>query len=359
VSRSERSGRVQTVLGTVDPEDLGPTLTHEHLLLDMRCWYVEPTSAEDKALAQESVSLGNLGWVRYHYSSSLDNLRLEDEAVAVAEMRRYKRAGGCALVELTSIGLGRSPLGLARISQASGVHVIMGTGYYVTNLAGTCDGNDLDEDQIVAHIVQDIEMGDAETGIRAGIIGEVGAEWPLREADRTSLRAAARAQRETGAALSVHPGRSPQAPFEILDLLAAEGVDPTRIVMGHVDRTLFEHDTRVELARRGCYLSYDQFSIEGWSPFRMVRSESGREPMRMPIDAERVEQIAALVEEGFIGQLLLSHDHCHKHRLWKYGGPGYGHILTNIVPLLRGCGLDEQEISTILIRNPQRLLRFD
>jgi phosphotriesterase-related protein len=129
--------------------------------------------------------------------------------------------------------------------------------------------------------------------------------------------------------------------------------------MGHVDRTLFDHALRVELARGGVHLSYDQFSIEGWSPFRMVRSEAGQEPMRLPTDAARVEEIAALVEEGFIGQLLLSHDHCHKHRLWHYGGPGYGHILTNVIPLLKARGLDERELSTLLVENPRRLLRFD
>jgi len=359
VSRSERSGRVQTVLGLIEAAELGPTLTHEHLLLDMRCWYVEPRLPEDKALAREPVSLENLGWVRYHYSSSLDNLRLLDETVATEEMRRYKRAGGSALVELTSLGLGRSPLGLARISRASRVHVVMGTGYYVTDLAGTCGGATLAEEDIVDRIVREVEVGAEDTGIRAGIIGEIGTEWPLRHADRVSLRAAACAQRETGAALSIHPGRSPEAPFEILDLLAAAGADPARVVMGHVDRTLFEHALRVELARRGVYLSYDQFSIEGWSPFRMVRSEAGGEPMRLPTDAARVDEIAALVEEGFIGQLLLSHDHCHKHRLWHYGGPGYGHILTNVVPLLKARGLDDRDLSTILVENPRRLLRFE
>jgi phosphotriesterase-related protein len=212
---------------------------------------------------------------------------------------------------------------------------------------------------VAGQIVRDIDSGVGDTGIRAGMIGEVGTEWPLREADRISLRAAAHAQRETGASLSIHPGRSPEAPFEILDLLSAEGVDLARVVMGHVDRTLFEHDLRVELARRGCFLSFDQFSIEGWSPFRMVRSEAGGEPMAMPTDAERVDQITALVEAGFLGQLLLSHDHCHKHRLRHYGGPGYGHILRNVVPLLRACGLDEQEVSAMLVDNPQRLLRFD
>lgn len=159
MSRSERRGRVQTVLGLIEAAELGPTLTHEHLLLDMRCWYVEPRLPEDRALAREPVSLENLGWVRYHYSSSLDNLQLLDETVATEEMRHYKRAGGSALVELTSLGIGRSPLGLARISRASGVHVVMGSGYYVTDLAETRGGATLAEDDIVDRIVREVEVG--------------------------------------------------------------------------------------------------------------------------------------------------------------------------------------------------------
>jgi len=354
----KKSGKAQTVLGLISSEELGPTLTHEHLLLDMRCWFVEPKTARESALAAEPVSLKNLGWVRYHYSSSLDNLQLLDEEVAARELQLFKEAGGGTLVELTSIGLGRSPLGLARISRASGVHVVMGTGYYVTGLPGMCTDGIWAEDRLVSEMVRDIEIGVEDSGIRAGIIGEVGVEWPLREADRTSLRAAARAQQETGAAINVHPGRSPDSPFEIADLLGAAGADLHRVVMSHVDRTLFDHESQITLAQRGCYLSLDQFSIEGWSPFRMVKSERTTEPADIPTDAARVDQIRALVEAGLVDRILVSHDHCHKHRLFSYGGPGYAHILTNVIPLMRARGLSEGDMSTILVENPRRLLQF-
>ena len=78
----------------------------------------------------------------------------------------------------------------------------------------------------------------------------------------------------------------------------------------------------------------------------------------MPNDAGRVNDIMALIDEGFLNQILISHDHCMKHRLWHYGGPGYSHILDNVVPLMREKGMPEEHIYTLLVENPRRLLQF-
>ena len=350
---------IQTVTGQIAHEQIGITLMHEHLLLDMRVWFVEPKSGREIHQAYEPVSLENLGWVRYNYSSNLDNLQFTDERVAVDELEFYKSAGGNSVVDLTSIGLGRSPLALRRISQETGINVVMGTGYYVQpDDSREATGSTPTEDEMTERIVRDITVGVADTGVRAGIIGEVAIRWPMCDFARRSLRAAAHGQTETGAGINVHPGRSPDSPFEALDVLDGAGGDVGRVVMSHVDRTLFEHTDRVRLAQTGCYIEYDQFSFDGWSPFRMVRSEAVPVQMDMLSDAARIDDIIRLVEEGFLEQILISHDHCHKHRLRRYGGPGFSHILDNVVPLMQRKGMSSDAISTILERNPRRLLQL-
>ena len=85
---------VQTVLGTVSPENLGPTMTHEHLLIDFGFMFRAPEEASQKHRAYEPITLQNIGWVRYNHYSNRDNLLLLDEETAIAEAALYRRAGG-------------------------------------------------------------------------------------------------------------------------------------------------------------------------------------------------------------------------------------------------------------------------
>ena len=353
---SELVGKVQTVLGITDPEQLGITLTHEHFLVHVSVWFEEPATCSERALSHQPVSLSNLGWVRYHYWDNLDNIVLMDEEIAINEGLRFKRAGGSTVVDMTNIGMARDPLALARISRATGLNIIMGSGYYVEEAQP--QGVKLTEEALTDEIVHDITVGVGNTGIRAGIIGEIGNSWPTRDRDKTLLRAVARAQKQTGAPVNIHPGRSPDSPFEIIEVLDNAGADISRVVMSHMERTISEHNNRVRLAKTGCYVEYDMFSWEGWFPRRMVLSESNPIKTDLPNDAERINQIMVLINEGFLNQILISHDMCMKHNLWHYGGPGYSHILDNVVPLMRKKGMPEETIRTILVENPKRLLQF-
>jgi phosphotriesterase-related protein len=129
--------------------------------------------------------------------------------------------------------------------------------------------------------------------------------------------------------------------------------------MSHVERALPLHKDRVELAKTGCYLEWDTFSMEGWYPRRMVLSEDNLKKTDLPNDSQRVEQIMDLIDEGFLNQILISHDHCIKHRLCRYGGPGYAHILQNVVPLLmRERGMPEEHIHALLVENPKQIMCF-
>ncbi len=357
MARSELRGKIQTVLGLISPDDLGITLAHEHCLNDLSVWFKEPAESSEKALAYQPVSLENLGWVRYHPAGNLDNLRVLDEQLVIKETLRYKDAGGNSIVDLTNIGLGRDPQGVARISRATGLNIVMGAGYYIKQALPS--GIEYTEEKMADVITHDILEGVGKTGIRAGIIGEIGMLWPTSDWEKMALRAAASAQKQTGAAIYIHLAHSPDSPFEVIEVLGKAGADISRVVLCHVERTIFDHETRVRLAKTGCYIEYDTFSIEGFGEqVRMVLSEANPIQQDWPSDAQRVNAIMALIDEGFLNQILISSDMCRKHRLWSYGGPGYAHILENVVPLMRAKGVPEEQIHTILVENPKRLLQF-
>ena len=343
------TGLVQTVLGPVAPEDLGPTMTHEHLLLDFTFMLKEPVEASALKRAHEPITLGNLGWVRYHHYGNRDNLLLVDEETAIEEASLYKRAGGGAIVDATTYGIGRDPLGLARIARATGLHIVMGAGFYVDAVHPQWI-DDMTESNLTRRIVDEITIGVGDTGVKAGIIGEIGCSWPLTPNERKVLRATARAQSETGAAILIHPGRNQEAPREILEILAEGGGDLNRTIMGHLERTVSDFGVLTEIGQSGCYLEYDLFG-----------NESSYYPLSdidMPSDAQRMDIIRRLIAEGYGKKIVVAQDICNKHRLVSYGGHGYGHILENILPRMRRKGLSEEEIRSIVVENPARILAF-
>lgn len=350
MARSALAGQAQTVLGPVAGDAMGITLPHEHLLIDFELMFAEPETASEKALAYQPVSLANLGWVRQHYNRNLDNLRLLDEDVARDEARLFRGAGGQTLVDPTNRGLSRDPLALARIARATGLNIVMGAGYYVA-AAHPPDMDARSVDDIAREIVEDVRVGVGGTGVRAGLIGEIGCTWPWTDNEQKSVRAAVAAQRQTGAPLMIHPGRHPRAPFEILDLVGKEGGDLARTIMCHVERTIADRAQLFELAATGVYLEYDLFGLEtSYYPYNPA--------FDMPNDGERMRQILALVERGHLGQVLMSHDIAYKHCLTRWGGYGYHHLLVNVVPRLRAKGADDATLRTLLVDNPRQAFVF-
>ena len=350
MAKSEISGLVQTVTGAVDPATLGPTMTHEHLLIEFTTMFVEPEEASRKFLAHQKLSLENLGWVRYNWTSNYDNLLLIDEKAAVEEAMYYRLEGGGTIVDATTLGIGRDPLALARISRATDLNVVMGAGWYIDKVHPEEMG-ERTESELADQIVTELTEGVGDTGVRAGIIGEIGCSWPLTDNERKVLRAAATAQQETGAPVLIHPGRDPSAPREILDVLAEAGGDIERVIMGHLDRTVFDDAETLELAKSGCYMEYDLFG-----------SESSHYPLPgayMPNDVQRMDKLQLLVENGFGRKLLVAQDICTKHRLVRYGGHGYQHILENIVPRMKQRGFSAEEVADITTGNPAAILAFE
>jgi phosphotriesterase-related protein len=341
---------VQTVLGPVAPDELGVTLPHEHLLMTLAPRFVDPADAAGRALADEPMSLRNLSWVRRNYLSSRDNIVLDDEALAIEETARFKAAGGGTIVDASSIGLRGDLERIARIARATGLNIVVATGYYTYDFHEP-EMPTTSDDALVERIARDLTEGIDGTGIRAGIIGEVGCNWPLHPDERRSVIAAGRAQALTGAPVSIHPGRSTRAPFEILELLAGAGADLGRVVMGHIERTELSRDDLLRLADTGCYLEYDWFG-ETLSMFPLG-------PVNVPSDTERIDQIQLLFAEGHGQQVLAAHDVCLKTRLANYGGMGYAHLLVNVAGWMREKGMTDGEIDQVLIANPRRMLAGD
>jgi len=350
VSEEHSKGIVQTVLGPISPLKLGPTSSHEHLLLDFSLVFKPPTKAGELKKAYEPVTMSNLGWVCYDPFRNYDNLITIDEDVAIKEASLFKQAGGMSMIDTTSKGIKRDPQALARISRLTGLNIVMGSGYYI-DMVHPSDMDQIPEAQIAQEIIEEISIGVGCTGIKPGIIGELGCSWPMTTNERKVLRAGAQAQRESGASITVHPGRDEAAPFEVLDILEEAGADLSRVIICHLDRTISDVKTLLDLAQRGCNLEYDFF---GWEISNFSLSEKD-----MPNDGQRLDFIEVLIKAGYGERILIGQDMFGKHRQARFGGHGFAHIIENIIPRMRERGFSDSSIEKITIRNPARILTLE
>ncbi len=351
---THKSLKAQTVTGPVDANKLGITLPHEHIFVDAReNFYFEPVEPAEKRLANAPVTLENLAWVRAHALSNLDCLQSPDEAVLTKELLAYKQAGGNTIVDVSTRPVGGdNPLGLQRLAQATGLNIIMGTGYYM-GLQYSTEVAALTEAQLCDGLVRDLTVGIDDTGICAGIIGEIGLTPALREDERRLLRACAAAQSQTGAPLTIHPpGLDNQLIQEILHILRENGGRPDRTVICHIDIMGLNLDTARRIADAGCFIEFDTFG-HLFPPFLL-----GESVMSFPGESQRIDAIMQLIAEGYLEHILLSHDTFLKVLLTAYGGFGYAHILRNIVPVMLRQGVTETQVNTMTIDNPGRLLSY-
>ena len=342
MDRASLKGKIQTVLGPIAPATLGPTLMHEHLLCDINSPRLTLPNAPEPAITLENAFAMNYGRIKH-----FERDRLNSKEIAIKEMKRLKAAGGRGLCELTNGGTRPDPAGVREIAKASGVHVIMGCGYYVEEFqAGRTAAKTADD--FAREIAGQVFDGAWGTDVRAGIIGEIGCSAPWTEVEKRVMRGAALAQRETGAAITVHPGAHPDQPQEIVALLREAGADLGRVIIGHIDRTIFDEERLLRVAESGCTVEYDFFGMEKtYWPLGDVD---------LPNDGIRLKFIRTLIKHGHLQQIVVSHDICRKNRLLAFGGHGYGHIFENVLPLMRSRGFTDAEIDAILIGNPRRLL---
>ena len=350
MSNNDQVGNIQTVTGTIKPSELGKTSTHEHIFIDFVCMFTKPDEASEQFKANEPLRLDNLGWIKYDPFRNIDNLELNNESVAVDEILKYKAVGGNSIVEATTLGIGRDPQALAKISRLTGVNIITGAGYYVDAVHPE-NMDDQTVSQLEDQIISEVQKGIGTTGIKAGIIGEIGCSWPLTGNESKVLKAAAKAQKQTGAAILIHPGRNEKSPFEILDVLSKAGADLSRVIIGHIERTIQDINLVDKLAKSGCYLEYDLF---GWEISYYPLSDE----IDMINDSQRINYILKLIDLGYENKIVIAQDIFSKHRLATYGGHGYGHIIENILPRMAKSGITSDVINKIITDNPSKILTF-
>jgi predicted metal-dependent phosphotriesterase family hydrolase len=308
----QAAGTIGTVLGRIIPEQLGICMVHEHLIVD--AWGMWPVP---------------------NYSLIVDDVDLVAE-----EVEAYRAAGGVSIVDVTNIGLGRDPLALRRISQATGVQIVMGCGWYRERVYPSYI-HEKSANELAAMLVSEINEGVEATGIRPGIIGEIGTERKfITPAQERVFRAVARAHLQTGAPISTHTTHWGELALEQLDLLEEEGVDPHHVIIGHLgDRR--DISLLLPIAERGAFLGIDNIGYHDYQK-----------------EERRAQNVIELIESGFRSQLLLSMDIATLNDLQSYGGKGFDYLLLKFIPLLRELGATDEDVQALLIDNPQRALAF-
>ena len=330
---------VQTVLGPVEAASLGPTLPHEHLLIDLWPWF-EPGA--DPAHADLPVNAGTMTAVRANPFAVRDNLVLDDLELAAAELAPFAAAGGRTVVDLTLSEIGRRPAALAALARATGLNVVMGTGRYIaaarpTELAGA------PTETLRDALLRDIATG--EDGVRPGIIGEIGTSDPIHPDEARMVWAAAEVQAQTGLGLVIHLDPWGRNAHAVLDHALGAGADPARVMLAHLDPSLGDASYARSLAERGVTVAIDIWGDED--------AYGGK---GMPTDEARIATVLAAFDGGWADRLALSQDVCLKSQLRAHGGPGYAHLLEVIAPRLRAAGLGDAELDLLFITTPRRLL---
>ncbi len=303
---------IQTVRGVIEAADLGVCYGHEHLL----CAPPDP-------------SLDKMDFV------------LDDEDAAALEMRSFRRAGGSAVVEMTTPDYGRDAAGLYRISERTGVHIVCATGYNKDPFSAPfVEGASVEE--LAERFTREIVEGVAGTDIRAGLVKAASTLDEISPSAEKVFRAAAATHLRTGAPISTHTEAGTMA-LEQVCLLESLGVDPGRVVIGHMDRKL-DIPYHLEVASTGVFLGYDQIGKAKYHPDRL-----------------QAEAIVRLADAGYGKQILLGSDLARRSYWPAWGhaeGPGFSCILNGFVPRLRQIGASDAAISDLLITNPARAFAF-
>jgi phosphotriesterase-related protein len=312
---------VQTVRGPVDAGRLGRTLMHEHIFI-----------LEPEALANYAHVWGASYWD-------------EDARVgeAVEKLRAVREAGFETLVDPTAIGLGRDVRRIARVNEQVDLNIVVATGVYsFIELPNFLRYRS--PEQIAEMFVRELREGIDDTGVRAGFIKCAVEEYGLVGDLPRIVEAVAIASRETGAPIMVHTNGAAKTGLLALEALAGHGVDPRRVNIAHAGDSNDMGYLR-ELARSGAILGYDRFNIPHFNP-----------------DENRITTLVELIREGYVRQLILSHDAASFLDFFtgdeKFAGeePDYLWISRKILPRLREEGVSEEDIETMLVEVPARFL---
>lgn len=339
---------VMTVRGAVEPTEIGPCLTHEHIWCDMSLGW-NPDELHDPKLGGLPFEPRFGGLARWNGRSFKDDLRqdpIKEYDMVSEEVRGFVEAGGSCIVEMTNVGLNPSPQNLRKLSEDLDVHIVAGCGMYVHAFhpKWVCAAN---VDVLAQAILHDVQNGFDDTGIRAGLIGEIGTSETLQPCEERVLRAAARVAVTTSTPINIH-ANPPELPvmMRILDLLEEEGQDLQRTSVSHLDE-IEDLDYHTQVLDRGVITGFDSFGQDGYfTPTWKSLS-----------DLKKMSVMVSLIERGYEDQLVMSQDMGKKHYLLRFGGLGYDHVLRRIVPRLKEhFNISEEIVNKLLVDNPRRLL---
>ncbi|XP_076282792.1 phosphotriesterase-related protein [Lasioglossum baleicum] len=342
---------VQTVLGEKNANELGRILTHEHLSLSFDAFYVPPPH-HLKRFFGDNIEIQNLGFLRQYPYSSRYNLNFNDGDTinAVSEdVKLYREFGGGTIVENSNHGLKRDIELMRRVSRETGVNIIAGTGYYV---AATQSERNLclSKEEMYDTMLKEMTIGCEDCrDVKTGFIGEVGSAWPIEDFEKRAIQSTGELQAQLKCPVSFHPGRNPEAPFEIMRLYQEAGGDSGKAILSHLDRTLSEERLLEFADETNCYCQFDLFGTE--CSFYQLNPA-----VDMLSDAQRIDRVKLLRNDQKLHRVLLSHDIHTKHRLSKFGGHGFSHILNNVLPKMSLKGFTQDEIDTLTIQNPRTWL---
>jgi phosphotriesterase-related protein len=262
---------------------------------------------------------------------------IDDEDLVAQEVREFTSRGGRTICDVTLDEIGRNPQALVNLSNHTGIHVLMGCGWYrefgYPEIVERFTSRELAE-----VLVREIEVGVRDTGIRAGFIGEIGTgRHFVKPAEERVFRASALAQARTGVAITTHTTRWGTLAMEQIAMLDEFGADLNRVIIGHLgDRIGVRH--LLPIAEKGVYLEVDNIGYLDYQP-----------------EYVRADNVAALVKEGFANRVLLSEDICTLKHLKYAGGKGYGYLLEVFVPMLRERGITDEQIHQMMVTNPAEI----
>jgi predicted metal-dependent phosphotriesterase family hydrolase len=308
---------IQTVTGPVPAASLGFILPHEHV---------------------------GIGGFSSHARDPWDLWAvMNDEDLLADELLEYQAVGGTCLVDMSNVGLGRDPERLRRLSEKTRVPIVMGSGWY-RGSKGTPESflERRNANELADEIIKEFREGVGATGIRPGVIGEVGTDksW-VNPVEERVLRAVARASRATGLGIMTHSMRG-RVGLAQLAILTEEGVDPAHIVIHSIGNFPYL-DYFLSLLERGTNIQLDYLGIYGG-------------PVGIAIEPRLIEILLALLDRGYADRILLSHDFGVSYNFRAFGGNGYVYIQNVFLPRLRERGVGEDAINQMTVLNPRRFL---
>ena len=338
---------IRTVTGDIENEQVQMALPHEHILSDLR-FGVAPL---ENGVFYDKVSLANYGELTRNPYAVLDNALLDDRGSAKMEFRRLASAGCNLAADVTTVDFGRDAAFLKELSEETGVYIVAGCGSYIDSAVS--DGiKALTVAEMKKVILKELNEGIGDTGVRAGVIGEIGSGEKISGNEYKFLQAAAEAQAETGFGMHIHACLWNDEGLRALDYAVRCGASAEKIAVDHADVRLSK-DYIFGILERGAYVEFDDFGKE----YYVDRRNRNLLKNSFATDPERVRFIKELIDGGYTKRILISNDVCLKSMLHNYGGWGYDHIWINILPMMEDFEISKQDIDMIVRENPIRFLQ--